>query len=170
MANCIGYEELMVGDRPVGPTQSILLQLGEAMCAVFYVDPGAPGPVNWLSTFGKQDTVSGVPERDVDNEVIRTLSTRNHGFPLAPDRAITVAGPATISNTLFIRTGPKGGARKVHALYFDKVDVVAADFVGATSLAAIESVLLRIEKQNTDRLTELKKQTTALESGVDDWK
>ncbi len=165
MANAIGYEELLVGASPVGPTA--LIVQGGVKCAVFYVDPGAPGPVNWLSTFGKQDVVSGDVEIDSDNNVIRTLPTRNYGFPLAPDRAITVAGEGTIRNTRFIRTG-KGGTRKVHCLYFDRVDVVAADFVGATSLAALEAVLLRIETQNGERLTELKRQTTALESGVED--
>ena len=168
MANAIGYEELLVGASPVGPTA--LIVQGGVKCAVFYVDPQAPGPVNWLSTFGKQDAVSGDIERDSDSNVIRTLPTRNYGFPLAPDRAITVAGEGTIRNTRFIRTGSGTGTRKVHCLYFDRVDVVAADFVGATSLAALEAVLLRIEKQNGERLMELKRQTTALESGVDDYR
>ena len=65
----------------------------------------------------------------------------------------------------FIRTGRTGGARLVHALYFDRVDVVAADFVGATSFVAIEAVLLRIEQLGKDQLKELTKQTAALETG-----
>lgn len=165
MANVIGYEELLVGDGPVGPTA--LIVQGGVMCAVFYVDPRAPGPVHWLSTFGKQDAISGVVERDADGNVIRTLPTRNYGFPLAPDRAITVAGEGTIRNTRFVRTGTTGGARKVHCLYFDRVDVVASEFVGATSLMALETVLLRIEQLQKDQIVELGKQTAALAAGVD---
>lgn len=145
-------------------------------CAVFYVDPKAPGPVNWLPTFPKPDVVTpmsaaGVPPpplRDpADDEIIRTLPTRNFGFPLHPDRAITVAGEGTIRNTRFVRAGLGGGARKVHALYFDQVDVVASDFVGATSLTAILAALQTLEAQNGDILAELQKHTTVLNQGVE---
>ncbi len=146
----------------MGPTENVVK--GGVACAVFYVDPQAPGSVNWLPTFGKQDS-TGVVEADADGDIIRTLPTRNYGFPLAPDRAITVAGEGTIRNTRFIRTGRTGGARLVHALYFDRVDVVAADFVGATSFMAIEAVLLRIEQLGKDQFKELEKQTAALETG-----
>lgn len=164
MANVIGYEELLVRDRPVGPTSAFVV--GGVACAVFYVDPGASGPVNWLPAFGQRDT-DGVLVRDADNLIIPARPTRNFGFPLSPDKAVTVAGEGTIRNTRFIRTGAKGGVRKVHCLYFDRVDVVASDFVGATSLAALETVLLRIEALQKDQIKELGKQTTALESGTE---
>ncbi len=164
MANAIGYEEINVGDKPIGPTAAIVG--GGVRCAVFYVDPGAPGPVHWLPT-PEQRGSDGVALVDQDSVIVRVQPTRIFGFPLYPDRAITVAGEGTIRNTRFVRTGPKGGQRKVHALYFDNVDVVAADFVGATSLAAIEAVLLRLESGNTALLTELQKHTTVLEMGVD---
>ncbi len=164
MANAIGYEVINVGDRPVGPTAAIVK--GGVACAVFYVDPDAPGPVHWVPTFPQRDS-DGAALTDQDSTIIRVQPTRIFGFPLYPDRAITVAGEGTIRNTRFIRAGAGGGRRKVHALYFDKVDVVASDFVGATSLAAIEAVLLRLEAGNTALLAELQKHTTVLEQGVD---
>jgi len=167
MANALDYEEILVGDTPVGPDP--LKVKGGVICAVFYVDPQASGPVNWLPTFGKRDVATGVAERDAADEVIRTLPTRTFGFPLAPDRAITVAGEGTIRNTRFVRKVGKGTtARKVHALYFDSVDVVAADFVGATSLAALEKILLRMDARDIEALAESRKQTAALTAGVED--
>ena len=146
MANALGYEELRVGSAAVGPTASTLTKLGGAKCAVFYVDPEAETGVRWRP--------DGTP-------------TYSSGFPLLPNRWITVAGEGVIRNTLFRRMSGAGKSISVHAIYFDRVDVVAADFVGQPSMKLIEALLGSMKETNEKVLAELAKHTIALNEAVE---
>lgn len=140
MANIIGFEDIRVEAKAVGPSISALD--GGVRCAVFYVDDQAPGRVRWRSGLTAQMTRG-----------------TSKGFPLRPGAWISVAGEGNIRNSLFERDGAIEGAVFVHALYFDQVDVIAADFAGATSNAVIEAKLDEI-------LFELRRHTDALQEVV----
>ena len=148
IANALGYEELLVGTIPVGPTASLVE--GGVACAVFYVDPNAAGAVNWRS--GPQ--TSDYP-------------TQNKGFPLNPGKWLSVAGEAVIRTSRLVRAGTSSKVVKVHVLYFDRVDVIAADFAGGGSLSAVETALLNLLATNGKMLEELKKHTAAWEGGLE---
>ena len=106
MANAIGYEELTVSRVASSPTLTAIT--GGVACAVFYVDPDAHGTVHW-----RPDPTS---------------PTRWLGFPLGPGKWVSVAGEGNIRNSEFILGPDSADSIIVHALYFDRVDVVAADF------------------------------------------
>ena len=89
-------------------------------CALFLVDPTSELGVRWRP--------SGTPSPGV-------------GFPLRPGKALAVAGEGSIRNSKFATDGI--GSARVHVIYFDRVDVVAADFsvdVDGTGTAGLESV------------------------------
>jgi len=99
LANCIGYEAIRVGSTAKGPTTSLIS--GGVACAVFYADP--------------------------DSSVVRyrpdgTDPTPTLGLPLRPGKSITVAGGGNIGKSLFV--SEDGGSAVIHALYYDKVDIV----------------------------------------------
>lgn len=113
MANCIGYEELSIGDaRAVGPTDTALR--GGVACAVFYVDPAAGGTVRY-----RGDAVA---------------PTATAGLPLRPGKSIVVAGEGNVRNARFIA---EGGSATVHCLYYDRVDVVDLGLSDDTSTAEL---------------------------------
>lgn len=148
MANCIGYEELTVGPFPVGPTAALIK--GGVACAVFYVDPRTKGRVRW-----KPKAIEAVD-----------YPTASSGFPLARGKWISVAGEGVIRNSKFVLDGEaEATSVKVYVLYFDRVDVVAADFT-ENVLPDIEATLKRMEVNIGDMLEELRKHTTALEGAV----
>ena len=109
MANVVGYEELLVTGNAVVTATAATLR--GAICAVFMVDPRALGSVRWNTPLAP---------------------TGNSGFPLYPGKWISVAGDANIRTSGFIldSSSPQSPV-KVYCLYFDRVDVVAADFAPA---------------------------------------
>lgn len=146
MANAIGFEELSVETSPVGPTATMVR--GGVACAVFYVDDDAPGPVRWRPTTSS-----------------RTNTANSLGFPLKPGAWISVAGEANIRNSLFSRDGALDGPVRVYVLYFDRVDVIAADFAGVTSKAIVERGKAQ-EALLDEILRELRRHTDALQEVV----
>lgn len=149
MANCIGLEQIVVKNTAVGPTASIVQ--GGVACAVFYVDPKAKGGVWWNP---------------------KANPTSNDHFPLRPGKWISVAGEGGIRNSRFIIDPDDYNIQSiiVYALYFDRVDVVAADFaasVSEISEQSIQAVLERIETLNSEMLLELKRHSDALTEAVE---
>ena len=106
MANAIGYEEIRVTTVASSPAFTGLS--GGVACAVFYVDPDAGGIVHWRAD--------------------PTSPTTWLGFPLGPGKWVSVAGEGNIRNSEFVLGRSSAPSIIVHALYFDRVDVVAADF------------------------------------------
>lgn len=129
MANVIGSEVLMVDVRRVKPTAALVQ--GGVACAVFYVDPRSAVGVRWRT-----------PSSTVTTE---------EGFPLAPGAWISVAGEGNIRNSTFVVDG--AGTARVHALYFDRVDVVAGNFITAAAVTEVKPV----EELLRDVLVELRK-------------
>ena len=115
MANAIGYEQLTVTTVETSPALSALT--GGVACAVFYVDPDARGVVHW-----RPDPTS---------------PTGWLGFPLGAGKWISVAGEGNIRNSKFILSHDTANSIIVHVLYFDRVDVVAADFAADPTGAQI---------------------------------
>lgn len=156
MANAIGYEQLVVRNTPVGPTSSIVG--GRVGCAVFYVDPKAQGAVRWRPRSTGSDTTTSDP-------------TGHKGFPLNPGKWISIAGEGIIRNSQFVLDYLNVAEYViVHVLYFDRVDVVAADFAddsSAKSLKEIATDISRIRDNTDDMLTELRKHTDALVESVE---
>ena len=142
MANAIGYEELVVEQAAVGPTASLVQ--GGVASAVFYVDDEAPGAVRWRPT-----------------TPAKSATLRSQGFPLKPGAWIAVAGEGNIRNSLFELSPGVTGPVRVHVIYFDRVDMIAADFAGISSKAISESAK-RQEGLLDEILLELRKHTDGL--------
>ena len=137
MANAIGYEELTV--TAVASSPALAGLTGGVACAVFYVDPNAGGIVRWRAD--------------------PTSPTRGLGFPLGPGRWISVAGEGNIRNSEFILNRGSHDAIIIHAIYFDRVDVVAADFAtdpGDAQMADISETLTALRELSQEMLSALR--------------
>ncbi len=120
MANNIGYEILVVGPTQAAPTLATVP--GGVACAIFYVDPNAVDTVRWRSD--------------------GTGPTSDVGVPIGPGGHVVVAGTSNVVRSRFVSVS--GKSVQVHALYYDRVDVIAfsgAPGGGATGNKAAMSVL-----------------------------
>ena len=141
MANAIGYEQLTVS-RAVSVSPALSTLTGGVACAVFYVDPAAKFGVRW-----RPDPTSPTP---------------SYGFPLAPGKWISVAGEGNIRNSEFILDGGGAGDNTIiHVMYFDRVDIVAAEFAaGRLPDARLDTVQLALLVDITEKcLLELRRIT-----------
>lgn len=86
---------------------------------------------------------------------------------MKPGKWISVAGEGAIRNSKFVLDGEaKTTAVRVYAIYFDRVDVVAADFAD-DGKPDIEAVLKRMEALAEESLAELRKHTDAFTEAVE---
>lgn len=110
MANCIGYETLVLNGVAMGPTAKTVR--GGVACAIFFIDPDSESKVVRYRPDQPQ------PSRVTD---VYRPPTSTSGIPLRRGKSIVVAGEGSIRNSLFMA---ENGKAIVHCLYYDRVDVV----------------------------------------------
>lgn len=103
----------MAGSVAVGPNKVTVTNAARA--AIFYVDP---------------DPQYGAVVYRGDGIDPRT----DEGLPIRPGGHIVLVGNGNIVNARFIAQG--NAVAKVHALYYDAVDIVAADILGSEGVVA----------------------------------
>ena len=127
MANALGYEALIVGSTAVSPTASIVQ--GGVACAVFFVDPDSTSPIVRYRPDG-------------------TAPRPDFGLPIRRGKSIVIAGEANIRRSSFIA---QTGTATVHAIYYDRVDIIDMHLDTDDLWTGIEAVI----KTNTTRLEEI---------------
>lgn len=107
MANTLGYESFYAGSGSL-PLEQTLIKEATHLSAIFYVDPFG-GPALYRGD-GVKPTVGA-------------------GLPFQPGGHIILVGRANIANAAWESMIP-GEAARIHVVYYDQVDVVAANLIG----------------------------------------
>ena len=107
MANTLGYESFYAGSGSL-PTQQKLIKEATHVSAIFYVDPFG-GPALYRGD-GVKPTIGA-------------------GLPFQPGGHIILVGRTNIANAAWESMIP-GEAARIHVVYYDQVDVVAANLIG----------------------------------------
>lgn len=110
MANNLGYESFYAGSGSV-PSQTTLDQIAAgARAAIFYVGIEQGGGGALYRGDGPAPTLSA-------------------GLPIQPGGHIILVGEGNITNARWENSEP-GKSARIHVLYYDQVDIVAANLIG----------------------------------------
>ena len=107
MANTLGYESFYAGSGSL-PAEQALIKEATHVSAIFYVDPFG-GPALYRGD-GPKPTLAA-------------------GLPFQPGGHIILVGRMNIANAAWESMIP-GEAARIHVMYYDQVDVVAANLIG----------------------------------------
>jgi len=110
MANNLGYESFYAGSGSVPSKATRDLIAAGARTAIFYVGIEQGGGGALYRGDGPAPTLSA-------------------GLPIQPGGHIILVGEANITNARWENSEP-GKSARIHVLYYDQVDIVAANLIG----------------------------------------